>query len=281
MLKREVRVALLDMNNNTPNEGMRCIKDMLVIQQRVMQVKLTYEVFDVRHLCELPDLSFDIYISTGGPGNPYDGEGTAWESAYFELIQQIWQHNKQVEITKKYMFFICHSFQLMCRCFKLGKITEKASMAFGVTQVEKTSSGKEESLYALLDNDFYVADFRNFQVIEPNERLLRNIDANILTFEIEEDAEEAGTRAVTSIRLSPEMIGTQFHPEADPDGMYIHFQKPEKKDFVIEKYGEIKYQQMLKDFEDPDKISKTHNAILPSFMREAVDSLLSRKMISV
>lgn len=281
MFEREVKVAILDMNNNTPNEGMRCIKDMLVIQQRVMQIKLTYEVFDVRHLCELPDLSYDIYISTGGPGSPFDGEGSDWENAYFELIQQIWQHNKQVGNIKKYIFFICHSFQLMCRYFKLGKITEKASMAFGVTQIEKTSIGKEESLFKLLDNDFYVADFRSFQVIEPNEKLLGNINASILTYEIEEDAEVAGIRAVTAIRLSPEMIGTQFHPEADPSGMYIHFQKPEKKEFIVNKYGEEKYRNMLADFENPNKINKTYNAVLPSFLREAVNGLFSGKTVNV
>jgi GMP synthase-like glutamine amidotransferase len=281
MTDREIKVAVLDMNNNTPNEGMRCVREMLEAQQRVMQISLTYQVFDVRDKCELPDLSFDIYISTGGPGSPFEGEGSEWENAFFQLIDNLWQHNQENRLEKKYVFFICHSFQLMCRYFGLGKITQRAEMAFGVTQVEKTLAGKKEALFTLLENEFYVADFRSFQVIEPNKVTLQKLGATILTQESLEDAEAKGIRAVTAIRLSSEMIGTQFHPEADPGGMYIHFQKPEKKALIIKKYGEENYLSMLADFKNPLKITKTHNAILPSFLRDAVNGLMETHLFSL
>ncbi len=61
-----LRLAILDMYDNTPNQGMRCIKEILDRYSEVLE----YETFDVRHLCQIPDLSFDAYISTGGPGDP-------------------------------------------------------------------------------------------------------------------------------------------------------------------------------------------------------------------
>ena len=46
----------------------------------------------VRVTNEVPDTSYDIYISSGGPGNPLEGNGI-WELRFFHLIDRLWQHN--------------------------------------------------------------------------------------------------------------------------------------------------------------------------------------------
>ena len=64
-----VRMAILDMNNNVENMGIASI-------QRIADrfAVIDYEVFDVRYKREIPGLDFDIYISSGGPGDPLDGD---------------------------------------------------------------------------------------------------------------------------------------------------------------------------------------------------------------
>jgi hypothetical protein len=57
---RKIKVAILDMYNGHPNEGMRCIK-MLAGQFLAQEgIEGQYDVFDVRQECQVPDMSYDI-----------------------------------------------------------------------------------------------------------------------------------------------------------------------------------------------------------------------------
>jgi hypothetical protein len=69
------------------------------------------------------------------------------------------------------------------------------------------------------------------------------------------------------------MIGTQFHPEADPDGMSLLLQTEEKKRLVIENHGFEKWQSMIDGLNDPHKILSTYNLILPNFLTLAVQQM--------
>ena len=73
-----------------PNQGMRNIQEIL----DAFPTRLDWTVFDVRGANQLPadPLAFDIYISTGGPGSPHDGDGE-WDRRWFELLQTLWDHN--------------------------------------------------------------------------------------------------------------------------------------------------------------------------------------------
>ena len=80
-------------------------------------------------------------------------------------------------------------------------------------------------------------------------------------------------RAVMAIRFNENMIGTQFHPEADAIGMSLHLQTEEKKKTVVENYGLEKWQSMIEHLNDPEKIMWTYTHILPNFLLRAVDNL--------
>ena len=53
-----IKVAILDLYNNHPNQGMRCIKQ--IVEEQVFPIE--WKVFDVRAKNEIPDLSYDVYI---------------------------------------------------------------------------------------------------------------------------------------------------------------------------------------------------------------------------
>jgi hypothetical protein len=69
------------------------------------------------------------------------------------------------------------------------------------------------------------------------------------------------------------MIGTQFHPEADAEGMSIYLQTEEKKKIVIEQHGEEKWHSMIKHLNDPDKIMFTYAHVIPNFLTIAAKQL--------
>jgi hypothetical protein len=50
------------------------------------------------------------------------------------------------------------------------------------------------------------------------------------------------------------IIGTQFHPEADPQGMLPLFRPRRQRDLVIKNHGEKKYFEMVDMLDDPEKI---------------------------
>ena len=102
--RNKIKVAVIDMNNGVANQGMRGIQEILLRYQLEMEIVLAFDVFDLRQKGEIPGLDYDIYISSGGPGSPYDGEGMKWELDFFKMLDSIEAFNKKNELLKN-MFF--------------------------------------------------------------------------------------------------------------------------------------------------------------------------------
>jgi len=73
------------------------------------------------------------------------------------------------------------------------------------------------------------------------------------------------------VRISDEIAGTQFHPEADPSSMTYHLKQPERKEYILSKFGEEKYNEMVALLEKPDGIKLTRKIVLPSFLKNALN----------
>jgi GMP synthase-like glutamine amidotransferase len=270
--KLDIKVAILDLYDGIENEGMRGFQDILKRYKAKHDLNLSYEIFDVRRKCQVPDLDFDIYISSGGPGSPIDSEGTEWEKKYFRLIDQLEDHNLSATLQKKYGIFVCHSFQLMCRRYRLGDINTRRSPSFGILPVHMTQAGMGEPVFEGLADPFYAVDSRSWQVINPDEKRFRELGMKLLAIEKERPHVDL-PRAMMAIRFTDYFISTQFHPEADAAGVKGMLLKPEKKAEVVNEHGEDKYTEMLERLEDPDKITHTQNTIIPNFLDQAVMSL--------
>jgi GMP synthase-like glutamine amidotransferase len=267
-VKQHWKVAVLDMYEGVPNEGMRCIREILTEYGIANGLRLDVHEYEVRQQQQVPDLSYDIYLSTGGPGSPVDSEGSEWEKAYFGLVQALLKWNEK-EAVKKPMLFICHSFQLMCRHFELGEVCRRRSPAFGVFPVHKTNSGEQESVFRHLPEPFYIVDSRFWQVIGLRQDKLKAMGAQVLAIE-KERPHVPLERAVMAIRFNPFFLGTQFHPEADAAGMRKYLLQEEKRDHVIRHYGAEKYESMLEQLTDPGKIMLTHNRLIPTFLNDII-----------
>ena len=269
-MTQKVKLAILDMNNKHPNQGLRCIKDIV----KAFEGQVDWEVFDVRAENQLPDLTFDIFICSGGPGSPL--EQAPWKERFFDLIDSAWKHNLTAT-QKKYFFFICHSFQMACEHFDLGKITRRKSTSFGVYPIHKTRDGMKDPILMGLPNPYHAVDSRDWQLIQPRLKAFKEHGAQILSLEkIRTHVEYE--RAIMAVRFSPEFVGTQFHPEADPAGMKDHFSEKKNRDAVIKNFDEKKYEDMMEHLEDPDKIKLTHETILPHFISESLRSVHHQRL---
>ena len=273
--KPTIRVAILDLYEGFENQGMRGLRDILKQFAETNDIYLDSREFNVRQKNELPDTSWDIYISSGGPGSPLESEGLEWDTLYFNWLKKIEKYNNDPATfsKKKYIFFICHSFQLACRYFQIAKITERKSTSFGVLPVHLLEDGKTEPVFRNMPDPFYAVDSRDYQVIQPNQKKIREAGSKILCIE-KERPHIPFERAVMGMRFTEYFIGTQFHPEADAVGMKRYLETEEKKKTVIENHGYAKWESMVERLNDPDKIIWTHDHIIPDFLKLASDQLI-------
>lgn len=264
MPKRKVNLAILDMYDGEPNQGMRCILDLL----GKFSDQINFKEFDVRGKNEIPEVAdFDIFISTGGPGNPLEGDGN-WDLRYFDFLDQVWIWN-QNHSQKKHLLLICHSFQMACKHFGLGEVTKRKSQSFGVMTVHKTPEGLNDPIFQNLENPFWAVDSRDYQVVQPNPRKFKMLGAKVIALEKIRNHVEY-ERAIMAIRFSDEIIGTQFHPEADPISFLQHLKRPVVREKIIELKGKAKYRTMLENLVDEDKIYRTNETLIPNFLDQAI-----------
>lgn len=272
-MQDKIKVAVLDMYNGIANQGMRCIHDIV----GRFGDDLSIEVFDVRQKNEVPDLEdFNLYISSGGPGNPVEGDGV-WDKSYYGVIDGIYNWNKTNE-RKKYILFICHSYQMAVQHFGLAKVTKRKSTSFGVMTIHKTEAGMHEPIFENLANPFWAIDSRDYQVLQPNQKKFKAMGSEIIALEKIRNYVEY-ERAIMGIRFTPEMVGTQFHPEADPVGFLQHLKKTEVRDQIIDLRGKTRYLAMLETIVEEHTIYKTNATLIPNFLEQSIQKIREQETI--
>ncbi|PWN61066.1 type 1 glutamine amidotransferase [Chryseobacterium viscerum] len=269
---KDIRIALLDMNNNHVNQGFRNIKEISEAFQQNSEENIVIKTFDVRFKDEMPEIGdFDIFISSGGPGDPHR-EGLPWEDRFAHFLDAVFEHNKHSE-DKKYLFLICHSFQLASIHWQLGNICKRKSYSFGVMPVHKSEEGKQEFLFKNLKDPFYAVDSRAYQFIEPDHDRLEELGMTVMA--IEKFRPHINLeRAVMAVRFSNEIFGTQFHPEANPESLIENLKDEKNREAMIENFGMEKYLETMDRIDDEDKIILTRNQILPRFLQFAKKNIL-------
>ena len=272
---RKIKIAILDLYQGEPNQGMRCLQQIIDEWTIRNNKDVQLDIFDVRRNLETPDLSYDVFISSGGPGSPIDTKDLEWDKKYMQWIETVENYNNAFShYPKKHVFFICHSFQLACRHFKIGNVCKRNSTAFGIFPVHMTNEGHDEIVFKGMKDPFYAVDSRDYQVIEPDNDRINQLGVKVLAIEKERPHVAHFERAVMAVRFNDYFIGTQFHPEADALGMTVHLHTKERKETVIKNYGEDKWKSMIEHLNDPDKILWTYSHIIPNFLNIAIEELV-------
>lgn len=269
---KKVRLALLDLNNNHPNQGMRNIREISQAFKEHAEEHIEITNFDVRYKNEIPRVAdFDIFISSGGPGTPHP-EGHPWEKKYYNFLDRIWEYNLNSP-NRKFLFLICHSYQVASIHWKIGKITKRKSFSFGVMPMHKTEAGKTEYLFRTLNDPFYAVDSRAYQFVEPDEQRMAELGMKIVAIEKYRPYVPL-ERAVMAIRFSNEIFGTQFHPEAEPIGFMKNLEQDKNRNALIGDHGMRKYLETIERLHDPSKIMWTQSQVLPRFLEYATKKVM-------
>jgi homoserine O-succinyltransferase len=259
MTNTPIKIAIIDMYDDTVNMGMICILGILKDWSQQRNILIEYEIFPLRNKCKIPDNSFDIYLSTGGPGSPIDSEGSTWDNLFVQWLQKMLDQNKPV-------LLICHSFQIACRHFNFGNVCLRKSTQLGVLPVHPLV---EDKIFQNLNDPFYTLESRVYQIIEPNDENIASLGAKIIALE-KHRPHVPLERAIMAIKFSDKMYGVQFHPEGEKNILIDFFNDIEVKNNIIEKYGEQKWEIIMSKLNDPEKLPKTHAHFIPNFLNLAI-----------
>jgi GMP synthase-like glutamine amidotransferase len=266
-LGQPIHIAILDLYAGEVNQGIEAILLLINNLKEKTKVQISTAVFDVRNKCDLPNLDFDIYISSGGPGSPF-AQHSPWESLYFDWIDSLITHNNNpTHLHKKYVFFICHSFQMACRHFNLAALSKRSRNAFGIYPVNLTPDGINDPLFSGLAQTIQVVDSRDYQATLPNYEELKKSGSTILAMENNAENQDC---AIMAIRFNGYMYGTQFHPEADEVGLLNYLNRAESKQKILLEHGQLKWEQTMSELNDPSGIRKTYQTLLPNFLSMAI-----------
>jgi len=220
---------------------------------------MEYQVFPLRHQGQIPDHNFDIYLSTGGPGSPIDSVGSPWDNLYVKWLQDMLSQKKPV-------LLICHSFQIACRHFNFGNVCLRKSTQIGVLPVHPLVA---DPIFANLNDPFYTLESRLYQIIEPNDKNINALGAKIIALE-KHRPHVPLERAIMAIKFSDTMYGVQFHPEGEKNILLDFFNEEKMKINIIDKFGEQKWEVIISNLNDSEKLPKTHAHFIPNFLNLAV-----------
>lgn len=254
-----LKIAIIDMYNGSPNVGMTCIKDILHFWTAKNKLTPVINIYRLREHAEIPDMSYDIYLSTGGPGSPVDSEGDKWDDLYTDWLEK-------AVAQKKWVLLICHSFQIACRHFKIGNISLRRKRQIGILPVHPLI---EDSIFKGLRDPFYTLESRYYQITEPNDTLIEEMGAQIIALEKERPSIPL-ERAIMGVKFNEFMYGVQFHPEGEPGILNQYFTDTQTKESIIDEFGIEKWDRIMSTLENNEEIEMTFTHFIPNFLEKAI-----------
>lgn len=240
-------LALIDFNAGRPNRGKA---NILAVTE-----ELGYEpvLFDLRLNNDIPNIAdFDVFVSTGGPGDPSDTGN--WGETYRQFVNNLMEYNKNNPENPKYYFAICHSFQVLSEdVLKIGKSSMRDNKLTGIHS-QKTVYEDLPPLLASLPEHFNTLENRFYQI------LLIDTHPDFVPFAMADEYLTGLTSRDGTI------LATQFHPEATTQSVTEMLNDPEQEQLVREIHGE----QALLHMKNSIGTLETGHNLFRNFLKQAL-----------
>jgi GMP synthase-like glutamine amidotransferase len=273
---RAVRVGLIDMNNGVPNQGVRCFRSILDrffdgVLDRNPGIEIVLDYVQPRNLGEVPSRDCDLYLSTGGPGSPFDGYEEPWCTAYRRFLDDLVDESIRRGEASRALLVVCHSFEIAVLHFGIAQMAPRASRKFGVMPVYPTELGTRSALFSCFGDRLFAWEHRSWQAVDLDESRLGALGGELWARESRDGFTKG--EGLLAFRFAPGIEGTQFHPEADRAGAVAWIARPEQAAAVIEAFGELTYRRMLKTLDDPDRLARTFALMIPGWLVRGFNAL--------
>ena len=140
MSLRPLRLCLIDLNTAHVNQAMRCLRGIATtFFQNVAKRNpdLSCELLEVspRDTNDPVPRDADLYVSSGGPGSPFEGDGSVWSEDYGRFSVGVIESAARGGADSRALFAICYSFEMVVRHFHVAEIGPRAERKFGVMPI--------------------------------------------------------------------------------------------------------------------------------------------------
>jgi GMP synthase-like glutamine amidotransferase len=273
---RPIRVCLVDMNNGHLNQAMRCLRGLVATffeRAQAHNPGLLCERVEVspRDTEDAVPTDCDLYLSSGGPGTPFDGDGERWMLDFSRFLDHVAESANKDRETSKSLFAICYSFEIVCRHFRLASVVARADRKFGVMPVYTTAEGQHHPLLAPFGDRLFAFEHRNWEAVDLDESRLRALGGALLARESRDGVSKG--KAILGLDVAPGIEAVQFHPEADRPGVINWVARPDQAAAFKATYGEVTYQAMLRTLDDPRRLARTYALVIPGWMIRRFNAL--------
>jgi GMP synthase-like glutamine amidotransferase len=267
------------MNNGVDNQGIRCFRGVLrQFFERVVAanpgLETRVEYVQPRNLGELPADDADLYLSSGGPGSPFDGQDEAWSLGYRKFVDNLMESGSgrgPSEPTGQAMFAVCYSFELLVCHFKVATMRPRATRKFGVMPIYPTGLGMVSPLMRPFGDRLFAFEHRSWEAVDLDERKMEAHGSELWARE-SRDGHSKG-EGLVAFRFCRNIEGTIFHPEADRAGALAWIAKPDQAKAVIDAYGQVTYIRMLQTLDDPMRLARTYAVMVPGWLARRFNRL--------
>lgn len=271
MTAPRLRLCLVDMNNGVANQATRCFRrlfDQFAQRVRVANpnLEINFKHVQPRNLGELPDLSHDLVLSSGGPGSPFDGYEDPWCVGYRKYIDSVVEANLTGRADAPGLFTVCHSFEIAVTHFKVAEMTKREKLKFAIFPTYVTPAGMRSYVFDRFGDRLFVWEHRSWQAVNLDEKRLRELGGELLATESRPGRNNNKGPGLLGFHFAPGVDGTQFHPEADRPGVMAWINRPEHAADVRDAYGNSLYERMIKTLSDPTRLARTYALLIPGWL---------------
>ena len=275
-----VRVGVIDMNAGHKNEAIRCLG--LLIDQFASRVHAANPGLEVEHIHvsprdkgDVPPDDCDLYLCSGGPGSPFDGDGERWVDDFSRFLDGVVDDNVAHDDRGKAAFCICYSFEMAVRHFGIAEVAPRASRKFGVMPVYTTREGHEHPLLAPFGDRLFAFEHRNWEAIGLDTAKLARMGGQLLARESRDGVSKGA--ALMALDFGGGVEAVQFHPEADRPGVMAWVANPDQAEAFKIAYGVTTYERMLKTIDDPMRVARTFALTIPGWMTRKFNAIAERR----
>lgn len=266
---RPFRLCIVDMNDGHVNQAMRCFRTIAArffdrvnaanpaVPCQLVEVSPRNTEDDIPRDC-------DLYLSSGGPGSPFDGDGMAWPNRYYRYLDDVVEAAEEGGPGQQALFAVCYSFEMIVRHFKVAEMKPRAERKFGVMPVYMTPEGQEHPLLAPFADRLFAFEHRNWEAIDIDTRRLAALGGQVLARESRDGVSKG--RAMLGVDVASGIEAVQFHPEADRAGVVSWVSRPDQAAAFKATYGEVTYAAMLRTLDDPRRLARTYALVIPGWL---------------
>jgi hypothetical protein len=272
-----LRLCLVDMNNGVANQAIRCFRRIIddfaaSVAKTNPSLDLSLSYVQPRNLGEVPPGDCDLYLSSGGPGSPFDGWDDPWCTGYRKFLDSVVDDSLRQGDVGRSALLVCHSFEIAVIHFAVATMAPRAQRKFGVMPIYMTVAGMRSPLLEPFGDRLFAWEHRSWQAIGLDERRLADLGGALLATESRDEAKSKG-EGLLAFRFASGVEGTQFHPEADRAGAVAWIERPEQAQAVIDAFGELTYRRMLKTLDNPDRLARTFALLIPGWLARRFNAL--------